>query len=439
MVGLFTSWLMPASFGAVSEQYRERESIRTELGGTAMPDIFINFRKSDRALERDRLYRALVAVYGADAIFKSGVSIPAGADYATVLIEQARVCKIMLVLIGSDWLTADEYGYCPSYWDQMEIVTALQAGNTVIPVLVGSAVMLPHPDELPEQIAQLGRLQFQRLAEASFDRDVEGFVERLSKVLPPIAGAAALHGGPAPASSSPQSVAPITAGASGTAQSQSGYGNIQAAKNATVVGRVTGGIGIQNRRYKVFGAEVPATALVIGLLSLGGATAVGIGTAATAGGGGSGGSGGGGALALPQSVEGSAPRYTSEKGQIPEITAISQKFGIVAPVAAYYGTDSGVTTSLGDQDVEAWKWEVYIGKDSGAFERWVASQASPGEYAQVSTTLPGIMYCTVGTTPRSECAWQDGKNAVMVIADQEEVPSADVATILEQVHEGSER
>lgn len=258
-----------------------------------MPDIFVNFRKPDRSLERDRLYRALVARYGPDRIFKSGVSIPAGTDYAAVLMEQARTCKIMVVLIGPDWMTVDEYGYCPSYWDQMEIATALQAGNTVIPVLLGNSAMLPHPDQLPVQIAQLGRLQFQRLSETSFDQDTERLLHQLATMLPPSDTEQAPQADPQPSPVTPP--APSVAMATGPGWAQSGQGNIQAHGDvATISGSHAGRdlIGIQKKKFKLLGAEVPATALVIGLLGLG-AAATGTTIAAIEGGGSASSMGGG--------------------------------------------------------------------------------------------------------------------------------------------------
>jgi hypothetical protein len=134
-------------------------------------------------MERDRLYRTLVAVFGLDAVLTSEVAIPVGADYADVLVEQARSCQIMLVLIGPDWLTVDEYGYSPSYWSQMEIATALQAGNIVAAVLLGGATLLPQPEDLPTKIAQLGRLRCRRLSEGSFDRDAGELVNQLTNML----------------------------------------------------------------------------------------------------------------------------------------------------------------------------------------------------------------------------------------------------------------
>ncbi len=116
---------------------------------------------------RERVYRALSDRLGAEEIFKSSESIPPGADFAEVLVSQAAACKLMCVLIGPEWLDArNEDGVRlldrDHDWVRVEIATALRAGNRVVPVLLGDA-MLPDASELPAEIAELGRLQFLRV------------------------------------------------------------------------------------------------------------------------------------------------------------------------------------------------------------------------------------------------------------------------------------
>ncbi|MGW0835877.1 toll/interleukin-1 receptor domain-containing protein [Streptomyces prunicolor] len=135
-----------------------------------MPRIFLSFRKPDSRWMRDRVYRALSDRLGADEIFKSGRSIPPGADFAEILRRQAAECELMCVLIGPGWLDArGEDGVRlldrAHDWVRVEIATALRAGNRVVPVLLGDATMLPDASALPAEIAQLARLQFLRVPE----------------------------------------------------------------------------------------------------------------------------------------------------------------------------------------------------------------------------------------------------------------------------------
>ncbi|WP_326742709.1 toll/interleukin-1 receptor domain-containing protein [Streptomyces sp. NBC_01768] len=135
-----------------------------------MPCIFLSYRKPDSRWMRNRVYHALSDRLGADEIFKSGQSIPPGADFAEILRRQAAECELMCVLIGPGWLDArDEDGVRlldrAHDWVRLEIATALRAGNRVVPVLLGDATMLPDTTALPAEIAELARLQFIRVPE----------------------------------------------------------------------------------------------------------------------------------------------------------------------------------------------------------------------------------------------------------------------------------
>ncbi|MEV5970126.1 toll/interleukin-1 receptor domain-containing protein [Streptomyces sp. NPDC051921] len=136
-----------------------------------MPRVFLSFRKADSRWMRDRVYRELSGRLGANEIFKSGRSIPPGADFAEILRRQAAECELMCVLIGPGWLDArGEDGARlldrAHDWVRLEIATALRAGNRVVPVLLGDATMLPDASALPAEIAELGRLQFLRVPES---------------------------------------------------------------------------------------------------------------------------------------------------------------------------------------------------------------------------------------------------------------------------------
>ncbi|MFB7501248.1 toll/interleukin-1 receptor domain-containing protein [Streptomyces sp. NPDC056161] len=153
-----------------------------------MPRIFLSFRKPDSRWMRDRVYRALSDRLGADEIFKSGQSIPPGADFAEILRRQAAECELMCVLIGPGWLdTRGEDGVRlldrAHDWVRLEIATALRAGNRVVPVLLGDATMLPDAAALPAEIAQLARLQFLRVPETHLPDGLEHLGDAVAALL----------------------------------------------------------------------------------------------------------------------------------------------------------------------------------------------------------------------------------------------------------------
>ncbi|GFE18741.1 hypothetical protein Sgleb_67880 [Streptomyces glebosus] len=153
-----------------------------------MPRIFLSFRKPDSRWMRDRVYRALSDRLGANEIFKSGQSIPPGADFAEILRRQAAECELMCVLIGPGWLDArGEDGVRlldrAHDWVRLEIATALRAGNRVVPVLLGDATMLPGASALPAEIAELARLQFLRVPETHLPDGLEHLGDAVTALL----------------------------------------------------------------------------------------------------------------------------------------------------------------------------------------------------------------------------------------------------------------
>ncbi|MER8091158.1 hypothetical protein ACFVZR_33695 [Streptomyces sp. NPDC058316] len=125
---------------------------------------------------------------GANEIFKSGQSIPPGADFAEILRRQAAECELMCVLIGPGWLDVrGEDGVRlldrAHDWVRLEIATALRAGNRVVPVLLGDATMLPDASALPAEIAELARLQFLRVPETHLPDGLEHLGDAVTALL----------------------------------------------------------------------------------------------------------------------------------------------------------------------------------------------------------------------------------------------------------------
>jgi TIR domain len=154
-----------------------------------MPRVFLSFRKADSRWMRNRVYQALTNRFGTGEVFKSGGSIPAGADFAEILRRQAAECELMLVLIGPAWLDARDDDGMPLIervhdWVRVEIATALKAGNRVVPVLLGDATMLPGASALPSEIADLARLQFLRVQETHLADELDRLCAAMAALLP---------------------------------------------------------------------------------------------------------------------------------------------------------------------------------------------------------------------------------------------------------------
>ncbi|MGH8639693.1 MAG: toll/interleukin-1 receptor domain-containing protein, partial [Burkholderiales bacterium] len=105
--------------------------------------IFISYRRQDSAANALGIGQYLEHEFGRRNVFID-VDMRAGAKFPEVLEERLAECKVMVVLIGPDWLDArDELGNRrledPTDWVRLEISRALRRNITVIPVRVNGA------------------------------------------------------------------------------------------------------------------------------------------------------------------------------------------------------------------------------------------------------------------------------------------------------------
>jgi hypothetical protein len=154
--------------------------------------IFINYRREDSAATAGRLHDRLVQVFGRKDIFMDVDQIPPGIDFVAHLNSQVAACKVLLVVIGRQWLNVkNEAGerrlHQPDDFVAIEIAAALARDIRVIPLLVDGAV-IPSASELPDSLKPLVRRQAIELRQAHFGRDAEALIERLREALGDKAG-----------------------------------------------------------------------------------------------------------------------------------------------------------------------------------------------------------------------------------------------------------
>jgi hypothetical protein len=109
----------------------------------------------------DRLYPRLVRAFGENRVFKDVESIPLGADFGSLITEVLAKSKVVLVIIGDQWLSVrDEYGSRridrEDHPVRIEISTALTADKSVVPIAVGTA-RFPAAAELPAALMSCRR------------------------------------------------------------------------------------------------------------------------------------------------------------------------------------------------------------------------------------------------------------------------------------------
>ncbi len=160
--------------------------------------IFLNYRRGDSGWAATSLYHLLAQIFPREQLFMDVEGyIRPGDDFVEVLEEQVSACEVMIVVIGSQWLSlAGEDGRPriadPHDFVHIEIATALARKIRVIPVLVDGAGM-PKEAALPEPLKALTRRQATRLSHDRFSADGQGLVKALQEAIGGAPTAAQAH------------------------------------------------------------------------------------------------------------------------------------------------------------------------------------------------------------------------------------------------------
>jgi hypothetical protein len=149
-----------------------------------MAKVFISYRRKDSQMAAGRLAQSLRAHFGDAQVFRDKESIQPGADWVTAIGREINGGGVMLALIGSGWSEARDAGGArrlddPEDPNRQELVTALAAGATVIPVLVEDARM-PESEMLPADLRQLGRRNALKLRDDEWDNDIRKMISAIA-------------------------------------------------------------------------------------------------------------------------------------------------------------------------------------------------------------------------------------------------------------------
>ena len=153
-----------------------------------MPKIFVSYRRSDRPGFAARLSDHLESCFGDKNVFRDREGIDSGQDFDVVLERALRKSKVLVVLIGPNWLYEDGLGdkssrlFDDGDWVRREIEIALERDKEIIPVLL-DGVDIPRSDQVPESMARFCKKQIHKLDDERWKYDVGRLVERLESIL----------------------------------------------------------------------------------------------------------------------------------------------------------------------------------------------------------------------------------------------------------------
>lgn len=154
-----------------------------------MTRIFISYRRQDARGDAGRLADNLEEEFGEKQIFRDIEDIEAGADFVEAIEEAVAGAKVVLAVIGPNWLNVEDRSGKrrlddPRDFIRLEIAAAFKRKVRVVPVLVGDARM-PTEEELPEAIRPLARRQAHELSEHRWDYDVGELVRIIRNIEKP--------------------------------------------------------------------------------------------------------------------------------------------------------------------------------------------------------------------------------------------------------------
>ena len=160
-------------------------------------EIFISYRRDDAAVEAAWLYSVLNTFFGEEATFFDKHEIASGDRWTEVLQNRVEQARVVLVLIGSGWLKAqDKASYrrrldMDQDWVRKEIAHALTSVSAIpekkiIPVLLDGTAVPGAQAALPPDIAPVAEWQLAQFKTDQYLGFAEYLYNQLAKVLPPV-------------------------------------------------------------------------------------------------------------------------------------------------------------------------------------------------------------------------------------------------------------
>lgn len=151
--------------------------------------IFICYRHGGEGADvAGRLYDNLVYRFGKENVFRDIYALDPGTDYADKIDEALDTACATVVVITPDWVTvADAKGQRrlddPKDFVRVEVGTALQQGELVVPVLVKGASM-PPADALPSDLGELSAKQALTMTDAHWEDGMDRLIAAIEPHFP---------------------------------------------------------------------------------------------------------------------------------------------------------------------------------------------------------------------------------------------------------------
>jgi hypothetical protein len=177
---------LPVASG-MTAAFPTRQRRPKALPAASVHGIYLSYRRNESAAYAGRLFDHLSRHFGRRSVFMDIDTIRPGDDFPQAIESALNACDVVLVVIGTTWVTdAGQDGRCrlddPKDWVRLEVAAALRRDILVVPVLVEGA-RLPDPASLPEELRALCQRHACELSDLRWAFDVGELVKDLEQVV----------------------------------------------------------------------------------------------------------------------------------------------------------------------------------------------------------------------------------------------------------------
>lgn len=152
---------------------------------SALPSVFISYRRDETSGHVARIYDRLTSALGTDEVLMDLTLEPAD-DFVKRIHHAVSECRVVLVVIGPEWATAQDADGClrlsyPHDFVRLELEAAVESqGARVIPTLVHGAQM-PRREALPESLRPILHRDAIELSEARWTPDITQLTDAITR------------------------------------------------------------------------------------------------------------------------------------------------------------------------------------------------------------------------------------------------------------------
>jgi tetratricopeptide (TPR) repeat protein len=148
--------------------------------------VFVSYRRSDSSGYVGRVRKELAKKFN---LFRDLEDIAPGDDVSAAIRNSLSTSSVLLVIVGPEWLRArDEDGQMrlsnPQDYVRLEVLTAMERGLRVIPVLVGGSRM-PSSRELPDGLHGFANFNALELSDMRWEYDLKKLVAVVRPIVDP--------------------------------------------------------------------------------------------------------------------------------------------------------------------------------------------------------------------------------------------------------------